>query len=101
MIRLRIVDHDIRVSAGCDTALAGIEAVQLGGILAENAAHCGQVDAAAGHTGGIHHLTPGLHAGQTAGNGGEISLSRQLLLGGKGAVVGGYCLYAALLQSGP
>ena len=41
MIRRRIVHHDIGVRAGRDAALAGIETVQLSGILAEGTAYVG------------------------------------------------------------
>ena len=88
MVGLGIVHHDVRVRALGDDALAGEHAVQAGGVLRQHAAHGGQTDLPRGDAEGVDQLAPGLYPGQTAGDGGEVVLSRQLLGCGEAAVVG-------------
>ena len=85
----RVIDHDVRVAALGQDALARIGAVQLGRIFRQEPRHLLLGDAALGHAVGIQQDAAGLHAGQTAGNLGKIVLSRVLLRQGEGAVVGG------------
>ena len=101
MVGLRVVHHDVRVGAGCQHALAGIQAVQLGGILRQHAAHGTQTDLLFGHSEGVDQLASRLHAGDTAGNGGEVVPPGQLLRRGEGAVVGGHGLHLAPADGAP
>ncbi|CAN3988010.1 Replication initiator A N-terminal domain-containing protein, partial [Dysosmobacter welbionis] len=51
-----VVDHDVRVAAGPQHALPGIETIQPGGILAEHPAHLGGADLPLGHAVGVQQL---------------------------------------------
>ena len=98
---LGIVDHDVRVGARGDDALAGIEPVELRGIFAQGAAHSGDGYSARGDAAGVDDLAARLHAGQTAGDPREVLAAHVLLREGERAVVGGDGLDLAAAQTAP
>ena len=78
---------------GGQYAFAREQAIQLGGVLCQHTAHGAQADLLLGHAEGVNQLAAGLHAGDAAGNSGEIVAACQLLLGSEAAVVGGHGLH--------
>ena len=92
----RVIDHDIRVAAFGNDALARPDAVELGRIGAKDLRHLFKADAAGTDAIGIEQNASGLYAGQAAGDLGEVSPAGILLLEGKGAVIGGHRLHRAV-----
>ena len=67
-----IVDYDVGVGAGPQVAFPGEQAVHPGRVFAEGQAHPLGADALGCYAVGVDQLATGFHAGQTAGDLGEV-----------------------------
>jgi hypothetical protein len=84
-----VVDHDVRVRAGRDGALARVEAEHARGSRAGDLDPAAPGDVALQH-GLVHQVDPVLHAGQAIGDLGEVAAAELLLPDeAERAVVGG------------
>ena len=67
-----IIDHDVRVAAGLEDALFGVEAAEAGGSLRENAAEILRRETPGADAEGVEELAPVLRPGESRGDGGEV-----------------------------